>query len=102
MTQIASLLLLCASLLLVGPVQAGNVDAGKAKAADVCVDCHGMDGKEDKEFPVAGMSAEAFIKAMKEYQSGVRTKSRKMTKAANKVNDQEIADLAAYYASLPK
>jgi cytochrome c553 len=101
MIKMTPLLLLSGCLLLTGPVQAGDAAAGKAKA-EACADCHGLDGKEDKEFPIAGMSPEAFTKAMKEYQSGVRTKSKKMTKAASKVNDEDIADLAAYYGALPK
>ena len=102
MTKMTPLLLLSGCLLAIGPAQAGDAAAGKAKASDICADCHGMDGKEDKEFPIAGMSADDFTKAMKEYQSGVRTKSKKMTKSASKVNDADIADLAAYYGSLPK
>lgn len=102
MTKMTPLLLLSGCLFLAGPLQAADPAAGKTKAADVCVDCHGMDGKEDKEFPIAGMSVENFTKAMKEYQSGVRTKSKKMAKAASKVSDDEIADLGAYYSSLPK
>ena len=101
MIKMTPLLLLSGCLLLAGPVQAGDAAAGKTKS-EACVDCHGADGKEDKEFPIAGMSPEAFTKAMKEYQSGVRTKSKKMTKAASKVNDEDIADLAAHFATLPK
>lgn len=102
MSKLTPLLLLSGCLLLAGPLHAADPAAGKTKAADACADCHGLDGKEDKDFPIAGMSPEEFTKAMKEYQSGVRTKSKKMTKAANKVNDGEIADLAAFYGSLPK
>lgn len=102
MSKMTPLFLLSTCLLLAGPAQAGSADAGKTKAADICVDCHGLDGKEDKEFPIAGMSVEDFTKAMKEYQSGVRTKSKKMTKAAGKVNDEDIADLAAHYSAQPK
>jgi cytochrome c553 len=97
-----TLLLLSSCLVFANPVQAGSVDAGKTKS-DACTDCHGDNGKGDKDTPsIAGMSVEEFTKAMKEYQSGVRTKSKKMTKSANKVNDDDIADLAAYYATLPK
>jgi len=102
MTKTFPLLPLAAGLMLAGPLHAADLDAGKAKASDICADCHGMDGKEDKEFPIAGMSVEDFTKAMKEYQNGTRTKSKKMTKAANKVNDADIADLAAYYGAQPK
>lgn len=102
MTKTSPLLLLAAGLMLAGPPHAADSDAGKARASDACADCHGMDGKEDKDFPIAGMSVEDFTKAMKEYQNGTRTKSKKMTKAANKVNDADIADLAAYYGAQPK
>jgi cytochrome c len=94
--------LLCGFALVSGPAQAGNVDAGKTKS-DACVDCHGADGKGDADSPAtAGLAEEAFIKAMKEYQAETRTKSKKMIKAAKKVSDEDIADLAAYYATLKK
>jgi cytochrome c553 len=102
MIKMTPLLLLSGCLLLAGPVQAGDAAAGKAKS-ETCADCHGENGKGDKDTPsIAGMSPEEFTKAMKEYQAGVRTKSKKMTKSANKVNDEDIADMAAYYATLPK
>jgi cytochrome c553 len=43
---------------------------------------------------------EKFTKAMQEYQNGTRTKSAKMTKAAKALSAAQIADLAAYYATL--
>ena len=95
-------LVLCGCLVLAGPAFAGNAAAGKAKS-EACVDCHGENGKGDADTPgVAGMPAAEFTKAMKEYQAGTRTKSKKMIKAATKLNDGDIADLAAYYATLPK
>lgn len=102
MIKMTPLLLLSGCLLLAGPAHAGNVDAGKSKS-EACTDCHGDDGKGDKDNPsIAGMSPEEFTKAIKEYQSGVRTKSKKMTKSANKLSDEDTDDLAAYYATLPK
>jgi len=102
MIKMTPLLLLSGCLLLAGPVQAGNAEAGKGKA-EPCADCHGDNGKGDQDTPsIAGMSPEALTKAINEYKSGVRTKSKKMTKAASKVNDEDIADLAAYYGALPK
>ena len=102
MTKMTPLLLLSGCLVFAGPVQAGNVEAGKAKS-EACTDCHGDDGKGDKDTPsTAGLSVDEFTKIIKEYQSGVRTKSKKMTKSANKLSDEDIADLAAYYATLPK
>ncbi len=83
------------------PGHAADVAAGKALAEESCADCHGDDGTGDDTYPaVTGMSVEKFTKAMKEYQDGTRTKSPKMTKEAKKLSDAQIADLAAYYATL--
>ena len=40
------------------------------------------------------------MKATEEYQSGVRTKSPKMARAARKLSAAEVANLAAYYETL--
>lgn len=102
MTKMTLSLLLSGCLVVAAPVQANNVAAGKEKS-EVCAVCHGDNGKGDDEVPaIAGKSVQDITTAIKEYQSGVRTKSRKMTKAANKLNDEDIADLAAYYSTLPK
>jgi cytochrome c553 len=94
--------LLSACVLIGAPTYAADVAAGKAKADD-CVDCHGDDGTGDDESPnIAGMSVEKFTKAMKEYQAGTRTKSPKMIKMAKKLSDADIANLAAYFATLKK
>ena len=92
---------LAACFLFIAPAQAADVAAGKALAEDGCVDCHGDDGKGDDDNPaINGWSVEKFTQAMKEYQDGTRTKNQKMIKAAKKLDDKQIADLAAYYASL--
>ena len=89
----------CATLAL--PAQAADVAAGKALAEGSCIDCHGDDGKGDADYPaINGMTVEKFTKAMQEYQNGTRTKSPKMTKEAKKLTAAQIADLAAYYATL--
>lgn len=103
MSKLALVMALIGGLVLAGPVWAADAAAGKQKAEAACADCHGSNGKGDEDNPaIAGMSASEFTKAMKEYQAGTRTKSKKMIKAAQKVNDADMADMAAYYASLPK
>jgi cytochrome c553 len=93
--------LLAALTLLAAPVQAADVAAGKALAEESCIDCHGDDGAGDDDYPaITGLSVEKFTKAMQEYQNGTRTKSTKMTKEAKKVSAAQVADLAAYYATL--
>ena len=65
------------------------------------MDCHGDDGKGDDDNPaINGWTVEKFTKAMKEYQDGTRTDHSKMIKAAKKLDAAQIADLAAYYATL--
>jgi cytochrome c553 len=93
--------MLVASLALAASVHAADLAAGKAMAGDVCSDCHGADGKGDADFPaIGGMSVDKFSKAIQEYQDGTRTKDAKMTKAAKKLTAADVANLAAYYATL--
>jgi len=81
--------------------EAADVAAGKALAEESCADCHGDEGAGDDDYPaIAGLSVEKFTKAMQEYQDGTRTKSAKMTKEAKKLSAAQVADVAAYYATL--
>lgn len=94
-------LLSVAFVLLASPGHAADAAAGKALAEESCADCHGDDGAGDADYPgIAGQSVEEFTKAMQEYQNGIRTKSPKMTKEAKKLSAAQVADLAAYYATL--
>jgi cytochrome c553 len=99
-----ALLALCASALLaVVPAYAADVAAGKTIAEDVCIDCHGDDGKGDDEsadITLASLSTKEFVQAMQEYQSGKRTKAPKMARAAKKLSAQQVTDVAAYFATL--
>ncbi len=102
MNKLSLSILACAALAFaVGSAQAaGSAAAGKTKA-QACADCHGDDGKGDDKNPsIAGMSVDKFTKAMAEYKAGTRTKSQKMIKEAKKLSDADVADLAAYYATL--
>ena len=100
--KLARLYLLLAAAALAGnPVHAADVAAGKALAEEVCADCHGDDGKGDDESPdIAKLSTKEFVKAMEDYQSGARTKSQKMARAAKKLSAAQVADVAAYYQTL--
>lgn len=93
---------LVASLGVIGTVEAGgDAQAGKAKAA-TCAGCHGANGEGIKPNPpLAGLKEAQFIQAMKDYKSGKRA-NPVMKTFASQVNDQEVANLAAYYASLKK
>jgi cytochrome c553 len=94
-------MLLASCALACAPTYAADVGAGKAKAEDVCADCHGDDGKGDDESPdIVELSEKEFVEAMEEYRSGVRTKHEKMARAAKKLSAADIANLAAYYQTL--
>jgi cytochrome c553 len=90
----------CASFALAGAAAAaGDVDAGKAKSAK-CAGCHGADGNgKKKNPPIAGMSVEMHVKAMQDYKAGTR-EHKVMQMLAKKMSDEDIVNVAAYYASL--
>lgn len=77
----------------------GNADAAKEKATTVCAACHGPDGNSPTPaFPKLAGQNEDYLKAMlKHYRSKQRSNAI-MTAQAEKLTDQEIADLAAYFA----
>jgi cytochrome c553 len=78
---------------------AGDVQAGKTKAAG-CVGCHGADGQGVPPNPaLAGKSEDQLLQAMKDYKSGKRANAV-MKALTGPLSDQDIQNLAAYYASL--
>jgi cytochrome c553 len=80
---------------------AGDVAAGKAKAA-ACGGCHGASGEGvGPNPPLAGMSESQFLQAMEDYKSGKRANAL-MKAFATPLSAEDNANLAAYYASLPK
>jgi len=85
-----------------GAAQAGgDAQAGKAKAA-TCAGCHGPNGEGIAPNPaLAGKADGQFIQAMKDYKSGKRPNPLMKT-FADQLSDQDVANLAAYYASLKK
>lgn len=91
------------SLGLVAPAAhaAGNAEAGEQKAA-TCMACHGADGLgTNPMYPVlAGQYEDYLVHALKAYRDGSR-KNVIMAGLAAPLSDQDIKDLAAYYASMP-
>lgn len=79
---------------------AGDVTAGRHKAL-MCQTCHGLDGRAKiPEAPnLAGQSDVYLVKALKDYRSGAR-KNDMMSLVAPALKDQDIDDLAAYYAAI--
>ena len=77
----------------------GNASAGKEKSA-VCQACHGLDGKSvDPSYPnLAGQHESYLQKALGDYRAG-RRQNAIMAGFAGPLSDQDILDLAAWYAS---
>ena len=103
MTQLQ--LLLAAGALACAPGHAADVAAGKAKAEEVCADCHGEDGKGDDESPdIVKLTEKEFVTAMQEFQNGKRNDpdkmAQKMVRAAKRLSAADVANLAAYYKTL--
>lgn len=82
-------------------IRSGDFDRGQklAKSAK-CQKCHGMDGiSEDTDDPnIAGMSATYTFKQLMDYREKNR-EERNMYKAVRKLSDQDLSDLATYYAA---
>lgn len=82
-------------------VARGNPENGKAKAAQVCAACHGAEGNKPTapENPIlAGQHEDYLAKALSDYKSGKRTNAI-MKGFAGQLSNQDIADLAAWFAS---
>ena len=78
--------------------------AAKGKATgQSCIDCHGPDGNApiDASYPkLGGQYADYIAHALQEYRDGARQHAL-MTPQATDLSDQEIADLAAWFAARP-
>jgi cytochrome c553 len=78
---------------------AGDAAAGKAKAGS-CGMCHGPGGEGTSMAPkLAGLNQGTFVQAMNDYKSGKKDNAMMKSQAAA-LSDADIANLAAYYASL--
>jgi len=83
-------------------VAAGDAAKGSQKT-QMCTGCHGIEGwrtayPEVYRVPRIGGQHEAYlVKALQEYKSGERTHPSMRAIAAS-LSDQDMADLAAYYA----
>lgn len=92
---------LVVSLGAVGTAQAaGDIQVGKAKATALCVACHGADGRGVAPNPaLTGKAEDQLAQALNDYKSGKRD-NPVMKGIVTSLNDQDMANLAAYYASL--
>ena len=83
---------------------AGDAAAGKAKAA-VCAACHGQNGvAQIPMYPnLAGQHEQYLVSSLKAYKNKQRSGGQAaiMQGQAAALSDEDIANLAAYFASLP-
>jgi cytochrome c553 len=84
-------------------VSAGDAQAARSKVA-MCIGCHGIPGYQSS-FPevhkvpkISGQNAAYLAAALTAYRKGDR-KHPSMKAIATSLTDQDIADLAAYYAT---
>jgi len=78
-----------------------DVTAGR-HLATICAACHGSDGMSvDTSIPnLAGQHYVYLVQQLTAFKNGSRV-SPLMTELARPLTDQQIADLSAYYASVP-
>ena len=93
--------LFAAALAATHDAQAGGDPAAGWEKAKVCRTCHGMDGvgKLPNVPNIGGESDFYLTKQLKAFRKGDR-RDEQMAIIARDLSDQDIADLAAYYASI--
>jgi len=82
---------------------AADLSGAKEKAEQVCAACHGKEGNApvDPSYPrLAGQHQDYLRQALLDYRSDSR-KNAIMGAQAKALTKKEVADLAAYYASMP-
>lgn len=85
----------------VGPATAQSIGRG-ATLALRCTMCHGERGMSDANSPnLAGQYPSVIYKQLLDFKSGARTNAVMSPMVAG-LSDQDIRDLAAYYAYLPR
>ncbi len=98
-TTFITLLALASGSLVYGQ---GDADAGAEKIT-VCLACHGQDGNMSQldNVPMIGGQNESYLlKQMMDIKSGDRV-APLMNGMLNNLDEQDMADVAAYYASQP-
>ncbi|MCJ8351445.1 cytochrome c [Moritella sp.] len=82
------------------PAIAADIEAGKAKTG-MCMACHGVAGISSVPmYPnLAGQKAMYLVKQLKDFKSGKRPDPT-MKGMSMALSDTDIANIAAYYASL--
>jgi cytochrome c553 len=105
MPKFRQLLALLAAISIPIAVNAADAEAGKAKAP-LCAGCHGINGEGkpaangQPDFPaLAGQLEGYLVKSMTDYKTDARVDPF-MGAIMKGMSDADIANLAAYYASM--
>ena len=90
-------------MLAAGGVQAAGDPVRGKELGEFCHECHGDDLLGEDDVPaIAGMDEAAMFKEMMAFKSGERVDEYEdMVENVEKFNEQELADLAAYFSTLP-
>jgi cytochrome c553 len=85
-----------------GSASAADLQAGAAKAKEICQACHGLDGNSTvPDYPkLGGQRPDYLAKALRDYKSGAR-KNAIMAGFAGTLSVADIENLAAYYGAQP-
>ena len=78
---------------------AGDVEYGAFLASE-CTTCHQADGSAKGLPSITGWPPEVFVQVMESYRDGTLPHDGMQT-VARRLGDEEIAALAAYFATLP-
>lgn len=86
------------SIILIQPVQAGDAGAGKEKS-QTCIACHGAGGNSTNPIwpKLAGQHAAYIYQQLQDFHNGNR-ENLLMTAFISGLSDQDMQDIAAYYA----
>lgn len=86
----------------VSSVQAANINAGEQTAKLLCSSCHGEKGiSKNSRYPHLAGQTEAYLNLQLDaFKQGSRDNAD-MKKIAAKLSDEDIMNLAAFFASMP-
>ncbi len=85
------------------PQIGAKIETVETEDVNACTDCHGEAGAEpdrEKHPTLAGQLAAYTYKQLRDYKDGTR-KNRRMQEAVERLTDEQLAALAAWYAQQP-
>ena len=102
LTRKLKTIIMFALLSVAATIQATGDPASGAELRGECTDCHGEYGMGDDEYPqIAGLDEAYLLEQLKLIKNGERSEEAEMMLwFFEDLEEQDLADLAAYYASL--